>query len=86
LAYDRRFVYSTQDDNIEDPSGDELIISNIISSVITNDTEQEIVSRRIMGTDSAQSLSDDLLISVNKVYQIEALLKEKIQRAIQEAV
>jgi len=85
-AYEKRHTQPSEDDRMEDPGGDEIAISNLISSVINNEIEQHIVNRRIMGTDSAKDVASDLSVSVNKVYEIEAALKERIQFAIQEAV
>jgi RNA polymerase sigma factor (sigma-70 family) len=80
MAYTRRAAYIISDD--EGDSAEEESIEDLLSSIPSNNVEKFILNERIMGLLSADAASEALGVSLNKIYKIERILKQRIERAI----
>lgn len=82
-AYNLKRQHDIPEDTGDDCFAD-VIVNDILESVIYDSQEEYIMNHRITGNLSVREVSKELDISIPAVYDIEKSLRERIYKAIQE--
>jgi len=86
ITYSRRHYNPIQDDLAVHDVENDITIKDLLESVIKDNLDRIIIENRILGLASIENLSIEFSISKKALYEREANLKQRIKRAIEDAV
>lgn len=87
IAYSRRQHTELQhDDAFDDQTAEESTIQEILNAVTQNETEKSILTNRLLGDMSVRDIAELLNMTQKQVYDLEADIKGRIRKAIEDVI